>query len=541
MNDDPEWFKPKSIIHFDRKCSCERVLEYVSNPKNIEKHSFYPFIHFGLIKSKYKREKSDDNKKGKLVPELKKRNISYASHLDGHIFSFYTYKLREEYEALLEKEGCNESVIAYRKLEKSNVDFACDAFKKLKELCETNEQSNFISICYDIKGFYDNLDHKILKEQLCDVLKVAKLPLDYFKIYKALTTFSWVDKENLLSTLGLNKRRLRSIHCYCENGEEFRNKIRGNNLIKKNDEKFGIPQGSSISPLFSNIYMLPFDREMTKYAKEIGAFYQRYSDDILWICEQSHFVVSQQKIQEEISKLLLKINEEKTKESLFKYSNNKIENLPLKDNKITPLEYLGLMFNGESCFIKNQTLSRYYVKLTNFIKRSKRFAAYSKKDNGKIYLRKLYNRFSHLCKEKDKKTNFILYARNARRKLEEEGLKSGISHQIKNHWKFIHQQLRGNKIMEVEVIGVTRTFGKNKEGKETDFVKLFILQTIKGSKRKELQEEGVGQKAEDVYVDISLYDKLKELTYPCHLRLTTETDFSHGNMVQKITSFEEIK
>lgn len=538
MNDDPEWFKSKSIIHFDRKHSfSKRVSEYVSNPKNIEKHSFYPFIHFDLIKQIYKREQD----KLSRLEEPKKRNISYASHLDGHIFSFYAYELRKKYEDLLQEEECNESVIAYRKLEKSNVDFACDAFKKLKELCEQKEQTYFISVCYDIKGFYDNLNHKILKEQLCDVLKVDKLPLDYYKIYKALTTFSWVNRKDLLLTLKISKRRLRSIHCYCENGEEFRNKIRENNLIKKNKEKFGIPQGSSISPLFSNIYVLPFDREMAKYAKEIGAFYQRYSDDILWICEQSHFVASQQKIQEEISKLSLKINEDKTKESLFKYSNNKIENIPLEDKKITPLEYLGFMFNGESCFIKNQTLSRYYVKLTKFIKRSKRFAAYSKKDNGKIYLRKLYNRFSHLCKKKDKKTNFILYARDAHLKLEAEGLKSGIKRQIKNHWKFIHQQLIGKQIMKVEVIGVTRTFGKNKEGKETDFVKLFILQTIKDSKRKELQEKGVGKKAEDVYVDIKLYDELEKLTYPCNLDLETETDFSHGNMVQKIISFKEIK
>ncbi len=535
-NNNPEWFKPKSIIHFDRKRSYEYISEYVSNLEKIQKHSFYPFIHFDLIKQIYEREQD----KLSRLEEPKKRNIAYASHLDGHIFSFYAYKLREEYEALLKKEECNESVIAYRKLEKSNVDFACDAFKKLKELCEQKEQTHFVSICYDIKGFYDNLDHKILKEQLCAVLKVDKLPLDYYKIYKVLTTFSWVNRKDLLLTLKISKRRLRSIRCYCENGEEFRNKVRANNLIKKNKEKFGIPQGSSISPLFSNIYMFPFDREMAKYAKQINAFYQRYSDDILWICEQSHFVASQQKIQEEISKLSLKINEEKTKVSLFKYSNNKIENLPLEDKKITPLEYLGFMFNGESCFIKNQTLSRYYVRLTRFIKRSKRLAAYSKENHGKIYLRKLYNRFSHLCKKRDKKTNFILYARDAHLKLEAEGLKSGIKHQIKNHWKFIHQQLRG-KIMEVEVIGVTRTFGKNKEGKETDFVKLFILQTIKNSKRKELQEEGIGKKTEDVFVDIGLYDKLKTLTYPCRLRLTTETDFSHGNMVQKITDFEEIK
>lgn len=540
------WFKQRSIIHFDRKLPFKHAHEYVSKSENIAKHSFYPFIHFTLIKKSHERDKST-NKHGKLLPlrEPKTRSISYASHLDSHVFSFYAEELSKKYETLLENEDCKESIIAYRKLGKSNINFASIAFKKLVDICKVDRQCSVVSMCYDIEGFYDNLDHKILKERLCEVLKLDhddKLPKDYFNIYKAVTKFSWVNKEDILKTLKINKRWLSSINSFCKNGKEFREKIRANKLIRVNQKDIGIPQGSSISPLLSNIYMLSFDREMARYAKEIGAFYQRYSDDILWICSENYKCSSKQKVQEEIEKLNLRLNEDKTKISWFKYSDDKgIENVSLENKYPIPLEYLGFAFDGKRCLLRNKTLSNYYIKLNKFIAKLKRLATFSKKDNDKIYLGKLYKRFSHLGKKKGKKTNFILYALDAHSVFENAGLTSGIKHQIKKHWAFIHQQIKREKIMEVEAIGVTHTFGKNKEGNEVDFAQLLILQLAESyNKRNKLETEASGKIQEEIYINIELYERLKKLTFPCKLRLETEEKVSRGQIVQEIKNFEEI-
>jgi RNA-directed DNA polymerase len=249
----PPWFKQSKIIHFDRNRPFKNVLEYVSNPENIAKHAFYPFIRFNLIKKIYGR---DEHGKPFRLEEPKKREISYASHLDSNIFSFYAEKLTDKYENLLKNENCGKSVIAYRKdLGKSNVDFARDAFLKVKEVCEVNQRGRVAVICYDIKDFYGSLDHKILKEKLCEVLQTdnpTQLLKDYFNIYKAMTKFSWVEKERLLRMLGINRKWLAAASCFCKNPREFREKVRDNKLIEKNEKDYGIPQGSSISPVFSN-------------------------------------------------------------------------------------------------------------------------------------------------------------------------------------------------------------------------------------------------------------------------------------------------
>jgi len=46
-------------------------------------------------------------------------------------------------------------------------------------------------------------------------------------------------------------------------------------------EYYGIPQGSALSALLSNIYLVDFDEYMFKLGQTIGFIYRRYCDDIL--------------------------------------------------------------------------------------------------------------------------------------------------------------------------------------------------------------------------------------------------------------------
>ncbi len=57
MTIDHNFFKDrqKFYLHFDYPISSEKIFTYVTNPLNIEKHAFYPLIHFELSTQKIKK------------------------------------------------------------------------------------------------------------------------------------------------------------------------------------------------------------------------------------------------------------------------------------------------------------------------------------------------------------------------------------------------------------------------------------------------------------------------------------------------------
>jgi hypothetical protein len=163
-------------------------------------------------------------------------------------------------------------------------------------------------------------------------------------------------------------------------------------------------------------------------------------------------------------------------------------------------------------------------------------AASSKQDCGNLYLGKVYRRFSHLAK----KTNFILYALEADSKFKEAGLKSGIRHQIRKHWDFIHRQIKKEKKMEVEAVGYSHMKGENKEGNNVDFINLHILRDANSTPiiHKELRTMEGGKIPESIYIDVKLEEKLITLPYPCNLLLTTEEKIRNKKIVHEVVGFE---
>lgn len=479
-----DWFKRRGYLHFDTpiikpsekipnseekfKTTFKKLtgVEYEELEKNdsfskVESHQFLPFIQFATKTPKLKR--LEDCKAVKKLPP-KIRYLSYASHKDSLIYSLYAYKLSQKYETRLGKEDLNENILAFRKISvetnladenqthnKSNIHFAKDAFDII------SQQESCMCLCLDIKKFFDNLNHEILKKAWLDILKMndGKFSKDWYKVYKSLTRYAYVEYDEALQALGISKTMARSkkkkgirnkkrgnsnkrLFSLCRDGAEFRNRIGRGNLIRVNYHK-GIPQGSPLSGLLANIYMMDFDINLKKYLELSHSRYFRYCDDILIIIP-GHDIQLLKNIQTNVSELVekqkLQIQETKTEIVFFEKVDNCIKAIipDLKQNQLFGnciskkgyLQYLGMIFDGERALIRPGSISRYYKKLH----KAKKLAIKSRdKHHCEIlFKRKLYRKYSHLGRK-----TFVAYARRAAQCFDD----CRIKRQVRKHFKKI--------------------------------------------------------------------------------------------------------
>lgn len=415
--------RTKNYPHFDNRLSPSNILKYVTDPTKIKTHSFHPFIHFNITVEKIHKDKITK----KIVKTKKLREIKYCSHLDSHIYSYYSCILTEKYENILTEHSIEDCVLAFRKFDQesnSTIHFARNAFNEIRAL------KDCIVLCYDIKGFFDNLDHAIIKSCWNKVLGTTTLPDDHFKVYKSITKYSFVEKTELYSKLGLsiNNRNLK-INRLCDSAD-FRNKVRASGIIKINPDKKGIPQGSPISAFLSNIYMLDFDTKINKVVIDNNGKYYRYCDDILIIIDKDSSSKIEKLILSEIVKLKLEIHPSKTKRIAFK-------NSLCQKNEL--LQYLGFTFNGRKILLRDSGLARYSHKMRQTIKMHKNFKSRVDCSRGNrglkifpLHKKHIYQKFSYRGRR-----NFITYAIRASKIMNEPAIKK----QIKPLWKRLNHKI----------------------------------------------------------------------------------------------------
>jgi RNA-directed DNA polymerase len=364
------------------KRSRQTTRTYVTDPDRVRRHSFHPFLGFDIVRRRYRTSPN-----GAAISK-KSRPIGVAAHVDGYIFAYYAKILGERYEARLVADKLGQSVLAYRSGIGSNIEFAKAAFD------EIGRRNECVVIAFDLESFFDSIDHATLKQNWTQLLGLDKLPADHYSVFKAITRYSEVSLGECRSRLGIGKSQ-RASRPICT-PSIFRSVIRRNasgltNLVNTNTGNYGIPQWSQILALLSNVYMLSFDRDMSR-AAAIGGYYRRYSDDILWICHREAAALVEEEFARSLSGLgvATKINEDKTERSTF--CTNAYGQLECD----RPIQYLSFTFDGKNARIRSQTLSKFWRKVTYAVRAARRNASRSTAAPGIVYKRKIYRLFTHL-------------------------------------------------------------------------------------------------------------------------------------------------
>ncbi|WP_316795098.1 reverse transcriptase domain-containing protein [Pedobacter agri] len=416
----PSWLKSRGYLHITPKIDVykryEEIFTKVNDERFVSRHAFFPLIHSVIKERKYKKIPNTNQrahsyiKGGKPKTNAKLRPLHYATHIDALIYGKYATNLLALYEDELSKhEGLSDCIIAYRKIleeidnveepvvekipGKSTIHFANEAFNEIKR----RSVMGCTVLMFDIKSFFSELNHELIKKKWCELLNVNRLPDAEFNVFNSATDFRYILRDELrVKSIkngrrgGFDEKKLaairkhRGIEAFYESPEDFRKAIKDKKIkvykrpFTKNGEQVGIPQGLPISAVIANLYLLDFDLTILQNIVDARqGFYRRYSDDIMIICNPDEADELEKFVLDEIKKSKVEISEGKTEKFFFKTAKvspkiNRISAHIIKGSKMTigkPLTYLGFEFYGYQTLIKSANLSKYYRRMVGSVKR----------------------------------------------------------------------------------------------------------------------------------------------------------------------------
>jgi RNA-directed DNA polymerase len=418
-------FARRSYFHFDESLSPETARDLATSPERVAKWGFMPMLHCMLSTRKVKRLAD-----GSLEKKSKDRPIEYAGHKDAAIYAAYGFLLTQEYEEELQTRDLSDVVTGFRpSTRRCNIDYAKESFDWIaaKGPCTV--------LAFDIENFFNALDHSILKTQWAQVMGGGRISDDHFAVYRSITRYSYVDRSKVFKEFGISESKPRAGgRTRICSPEEFRSRVRGKGLIEVNTEPHGIPQGSPMSAVLSNIYMLDFDSDVFERVRAVGGLYRRYCDDMLCVVPAEAAQDIESYVMARIVDYRLTIQTAKTKRHHFTDQNGKL-------TADSPLQYLGFLFDGTRTLIRTASIARYYRKMRagvglagatmrrhNILRK-----AHQEPLENNLYRRKLHIRYSYLGRH-----NFIAYALRAAEAMDEPAIKK----QVRRHWKKLRQQIK---------------------------------------------------------------------------------------------------
>lgn len=407
------WLIKRKYLHITNRIeNLKSVEKLIKSPKYIATHAFFPLLR---KENRVRRYKKTDKValNGKFFrrhneSSIKKRIIEYATHIDTLIFAYYSTLLMEKYEELLSKSpNFSACICAYRRIptengkgNKNNIHFAKEVFDQI------NLQNKCIVLAFDIESFFPTLEHKYLKKSWAKLMNVKTLPADHYAVFKAATRFSYILLDDFRTKWkkGFDEKHLahlrkQNIHAFFESPQEFRKEIKKGNIRIFSNEKKGIPHGLPISALLANLYLLEFDEWFyANLVEKKGAFYRRYSDDIIVVCNEENYQEIELAVQEKIKEYQLNIKKEKTEVYRFHCQNEGVKVWQKQKTGFwkpnMPLMYLGFEYYGDKTLIKSANLARFYRRMksviNNKIRRIKKIAEKTLSEKSPLFTRKLY-------------------------------------------------------------------------------------------------------------------------------------------------------
>lgn len=395
--------KERKYKHFDLPL-VDRELAFDFSRED-QPHRFLPLLGFTDVARRYVRKASGDRE-----VKVKERPIRFAGHKDAAYLQAYAGHLNEFYEKALAQDGTSGSVLAYRRGGGTNIHHAKALFDEIRARGECTV------FAMDISGFFDCLDHLLLRDEVAGLLGVTRLNGHHATVWKNVARYSWVETSDLDKLLG----RKRNCHGRVCSPADFSDHVRGrkDGLIRTHDQTIGIPQGTPVSGLYANIYLRTFDREMIAWCAELGGSYRRYSDDIAVIlplgAKVQHVVAVVEKM---LADFGLAMSVDKTDTADF---------MGGRLISATPIQYLGFTFDGAKTLIRPSSLDAYRGKMRRGI-HAKLVAAKAKSiPSFDVYKRESLARYTHLGKRR----NFLRYAYKASEVMGCPEIRRQVSHHV---------------------------------------------------------------------------------------------------------------
>jgi RNA-directed DNA polymerase len=390
------WFKPRHYKHFDVPIG--RDWATALTPEQVAAHAWSPLLHWIKETPRYRL-----NDQGVMELKVKPRDIMHASHRDACILAKHSHELTGKLDSWYAANGLDEAVVAYRSLGKSNYHFAATAQAYVRD------HHSVEAMCFDVTGFFDNIDHKRLKRRLKWLLGVDELADDWHRVLRAVTRYNHVHKSDLKAHPVFGQRlKQRSADRPLATVKELK---AAGIVMRPNPNSFGIPQGTPISASLSNLYLVDFDLAMKALAEQHGALYQRYSDDILIICEPENADQLAAAVADALTNEALDLHDDKT--IRLRFTNDERDNF----------QYLGYQLGLGPALIRPGSLSRQWRSTKRAIRRSERKAERLAKSGqmDKIFTSKLRGRLTHVGLR-----NFLAYADRSSDGLQSKAIKRQV-------------------------------------------------------------------------------------------------------------------
>jgi RNA-directed DNA polymerase len=411
----------RRYLHFDEPMPRSALEKLVTNPAEVARWEFFPLIRSAVVGSKVRNK---NKQTGQIDVKEKIRPICYASHRDSALYGVYASHLAYRYEDWLAANGLSESITAFRPgCGKCNIHYACESFYWI----EANRPC--VALAFDISSFFDSLDHKLLKAKWCELIGSPNLPAGQYAVYKSLIRAHVVDREILYKKFKISRHnpRANGRTKICSSAD-FRTAVVGGGLLEA-PKPVGIPQGTSISAVLSNIYLMDFDRAVAQMVSTWGGLYRRYCDDILVVVPPQWEAAAKAAIDSEMSSAKMTVQPEKTEAINFYKS--------VASSR--PLQYLGLLFDGNRILLRPGGIGRYYGRLRAGVRNAgkSRRANEDKmglaKNSIDIRRKSINQLYSHLGRR-----NFISYAHRAA----ELSGHAEIRRQVSRHWRVLEEAVR---------------------------------------------------------------------------------------------------